>query len=409
MKTFLYGLLFILSFTFINNTHCQIISYSVIDTFPTDSLTKIWKGYNVPKIVAPIKNNVVVYDVIYYTHWVDGKKIKASGLYFAPQTSKTFPVLIYNHGTRIKPQRSNNIRGENLICMLFATDGYGVLTPDYIGLGHGEKKHLYCHADSEAEAGIDFMNIIDDFNKDLGLQRNEQIFITGYSQGGHSAMALHIKLQNEYADIYPVTASSPMSGPYDLAHTQASVMFEEYPQPHYLPYLLIGMNAAYNIWPEEEFYNVFKSPYDSIIPTLFQGKHSYKDINEALPKVPKDMLKEKMLKEYMQDQDFFFRKILRENSVHDWKPEAPVQLCYCEADEEVKYENAIVAHAKMKENGAKHVKLRPVGKKFSHRQCADYACIYTKFFFDSFRKGSKKGRKGPVHKRFLLSLAKLIR
>ncbi|HIF14310.1 MAG TPA: hypothetical protein EYQ86_02860 [Bacteroidetes bacterium] len=121
------------------------------------------------------------------------------------------------------------------------------------------------------------------------------------------------------------------------------------------------------------------------------------------------MLKEKMLKEYMQDQNFFFRKILRENCVHDWKPEAPVQLCYCEADEEVKYENAIVAHAKMKENGAKHVKLRSVGKKYSHRQCADYACIYTKFFFDSFRKGSKKGRKGPVHKRFLLSLAKLIR
>ncbi len=49
--------------------------------------------------------------------------------------------------------------------MIFATDGYGVLAPDYIGLGHGEKKHLYCHADSEAEAGIDFMNIIDGFNK----------------------------------------------------------------------------------------------------------------------------------------------------------------------------------------------------------------------------------------------------
>ena len=100
---------------------------------------------------------------------------------------------------------------------------------------------------------------------------------------------------------------------------------------------------------------------------------------------------------------------MKENSVHDWKAESPVQLCYCEADEEVKYENAIVAHAKMKDNGTKHVTLRHVGKKFSHRQCADYACIYTKFFFDSFRKGSKKGRKGPVHKRFLLSLAKMIR
>ena len=402
-------LIIFLSFTFLNSLQGQIISYSVIDTFTTDSLKKIWKGYSIPKIVAPIKNDVVVYDIIYYTHWVDRKKIKASGLYFAPITNKEFPVLIYNHGTRIKPHRSNNIRGENLICTIFATDGYGVLAPDYIGLGHGEKKHLYCHADSEAEAGIDFLNIIDDFNKDKGLKRNNQIFISGYSQGGHSAMALHIKLQNEYSDKYPVTASSPMSGPYDLAHTQASVMFEEYTQPHYLPYLLIGMNAAYNIWPEKDFYNIFKYPYDSIIPTLFQGNHSYSDINEALPKVPKDMLNDKLVNEYINNPDFFFNNLMKKNSVHDWKAEAPVQLCYCEADEEVKYENAIVAHAKMKEKGTKHVKLKHVGKKFNHRQCAEYACIYTKFFFDSFRKGSKKGRKGPLHKRFLLSLAKMIR
>ncbi|MFT4545962.1 MAG: hypothetical protein ACI9EQ_002444, partial [Bacteroidia bacterium] len=105
--------------------------------------------------------------------------------------------------------------------------------------------------------------------------------------------------------------------------------------------------------------------------------------------------------------DFRFKKLLQENSMDNWVPKRPMQICYCTGDEEVVYTNALIAHKYMTENGAQNVKLRKVGgDKFTHRKCADWAVVYTKFYFDSFRRGSKKGRKGPLFKRWLVGIAK---
>lgn len=383
-----------------------------MESFTVDQLKERWKNYGIPRIITPVKNGVDIYEVVYKMPWIDGTMINASGVYFVPVgMTEPVPRLVYNHGTIIKPPRNGfDYNGESQISLMFSTDGYAVMAPDYVGLGLGEKQHLYVHADSEADAGIYFMKAAEEINKEIGLSFNDQLFISGYSQGGHSTLALHRKLQNEYKDQYPVTASSPMSGPYDLAGEQSTVMFREYPQPHYLPYLLIGYNTAYKVFPETDFYDVFAEPYDTLIPWMFKSKkHGVGDINAMLPKVPKDMVKPKFIEQYQNDPDFTLRKELVNNSVFDWKPESPVQICYCKGDEEVLYTNALVAHKTMKENGAENITLRHTGKRYNHRQCADFSVVYTKYYFDSFRKGSKKGRKGPLFKRWLIGIAKLFR
>ena len=52
--------------------------------------------------------------------------------------------------------------------------------------------------------------------------------------------------------------------------------------------------------------------------------------------------------------------------------------------------------------------IKAYRKKFNHFDCAGFSAIYTKFYFDSFRKGSKGGRKGPIMKRFMITMAKLF-
>lgn len=363
----------------------------------------------IPQVISKVRNAVDVYDITYYTTYGDGSQVVASGLYFMPIVpKKPAPLLIYNHGTTIRPQRKLGYNGEDQICLMFSTDGYAVCEPDYVGLGHGERRHLYIHADSEANAGIDMMKAVVELDSLMGLERDPMIFVSGYSQGGHAAMAVTRKLQEEYADEYTVTAASPMSGPYDLDGVQAEVMFHEYTQPHYLPYLLLGYNEVYEIFHENTFYDdVFSEPYNDIVRGVFNGKHSVGNINDTLPKVPKDMLSDSLVNEFQNNPDFEFKKLLVENSMDNWVPNMPMQICYCSGDEEVVYTNALVAHAAMKEAGAKNVKLRKAGgKKYTHRKCADWAVVYTKFYFDSFRKGSKKGRKGPVFKRWLVGIAK---
>lgn len=362
----------------------------------------------IPRIIMPVKNGVDAYDITYKTTYGDGSEVVASGIYFVPiNAKKPAPLLIYNHGTTIRPERRLGFNGEDQICLLFATDGYAVCEPDYVGLGNGERRHLYIHANSEADAGIDMMKAVVELDSILGLKRSPMIFISGYSQGGHAAMAVHRKLQEEYSNEYTVTASSPMSGPYDLDGVQAEVMFRPYSQPHYLPYLLLGYNEVYKIFKKEKFYDqVFVAPYNEIVRGVFNGKHSVGNINDTLPLIPKDMLSDSLVDLFVNDPEFRFKKLLEENSMDNWKPERPMQLCYCDGDEEVSHLNAIVAHKRMKELGAENVKLKRVGKKFTHRACADWAVAYTKFYFDSFRKGSKKGRKGPLLKRWAVSIVK---
>ena len=95
--------------------------------------------------------------------------------------------------------------------------------------------------------------------------------------------------------------------------------------------------------------------------------------------------------------------------MYDWKPNAPVQFCYCKSDEEVLYENSLLAYKSMRENGAKNITRQCVSRKYNHVECAGFSTIHTKYFFDSFRKGSKKGRKGPLFKRLIIKIAKIFR
>lgn len=401
------SLLFLFGLSF-SNVESQVISIEQVYDFDLRAIESLWSKNKVPQFIAPIRYGVDIYKVVYLTRWVDDSPIKASGLYYVPKSKEPLPTLIYHHGTRIVKKRSNKIKGENIISMIFAVDGYAVIAPDYIGLGEGEKEHLYCNVESEARASIDFLNVIDQVNRTIQRQRNEKLFITGYSQGGHAAMSTHMVLERDYPDIHRVTASSPMSGPYDIYDTQSKVMYASYEQPHYLPYLLIGLNIAYDMWPEKEFFGKFKAPFDTIIPKLFDGKNNVRKINRALPEIPIQMLEDSFLKEYASNPDFILRKYIKLNTIFDWKPKAPVQLCYCKSDQEVLYENSILAHNTMRKNGAKNIRLKSSGNKFTHEKCAGFATIYTKFYFDSYRKEFKRVRKGPFFKRAALSLKKLF-
>lgn len=384
----------------------KLISYELIDSYSFDKIERHWKEKGVPKVLAPINYEVDIYKVLYYTEWHDGSRIKASGYYYAPKSNgDALALMVYDHGTRIIRKKEFKIGGEETICMLFATDGYAVLQPDYIGLGEGDKFHLYHHVQTEAMASIDMIRAIKELNAELGIELDGQLFLTGYSQGGHAAMATHKVMQEQFPDEFTVTASSPMSGAYDLAGAQSQAMFHDYSHPGYLPYLLKGMNEVYHIY--DDFSYVLKEPYDSTLPPLYNGENSMNTINKVMPTVPKDIIKDSIIREFTDNPRYKFTQALVENSTYDWKPESPMMICYCNRDEQVFYKNAIVAYDKMKDNGAENVRLKRVGRKFGHNTCAVYATAYTKFYFDSFRKGSKTGRKGPAFKRMLLSIAKI--
>jgi len=271
-------------------------------------------------------------------------------------------------------------------------------------LGKGERSHLYHHVPTRSGASMDMLRAIKELNPTIKVSQNELLFATGYSQGGHATMGFHKTVQEQYSEEFKITASAPMSGAYDLAGVQEETMFKEYSHPGYLPYLFFSFQEVYGFY--DNISEIFKAPYDTMLPPLYKGEHSMNYINRLIPSIPIEVMRPEIIAEYLANDDFPFKKALKENSVHDWKPEQPVLLCYCQADEQVTYKNALVTYDKMKANGSNFVRIKHVNKHLGHQDCAMFAVMHTKMFFDSFRKGSKKGNAGPLGKRFLIGIGK---
>ena len=67
-----------------------------------------------------------------------------------------------------------HLKSENAICAGFAADGYLVIMPDYIGLGKGDKFHLYQNSESEAVASIDMLLAIQKLNTTYQQQLTDE-------------------------------------------------------------------------------------------------------------------------------------------------------------------------------------------------------------------------------------------
>jgi len=388
-----------------------LVSYHLVQSHTKETISALWKKKHIPKFIMPVKNDVDIYEIIYKVKWVDSTWRTASGIYYVPKTAQAVPYMMYGHGTQIHKQRdiTDNDAQQN-ICLMFATDGYAAMFPDYYGIGKGEGKHLYQHAWSEAWSFIYMLYAVDELNKVIGLQHNGQLFLTGYSQGGHASMAAHKYLQELNDPRFRVTASSPMSGAYDMTGEQEKYMFREYPRPFYLPYLLLSYQEAYGILGNANPYSIFKSPFDTLFPLYFEhnSHRTLYDLDKLLPKIPKDVVKDSLVHQYLTDPGFEFTKRLCENNLTCWKPEAPMQLCYCKGDREVNYKNSITAYNDMKSLGAEHVKLNNLSDNLDHNTCAAFAVLSTKYFFNRFRDKGKnpKMKDIPAFKKFLAGFVK---
>lgn len=389
-----------------------LVSYNLVKSHTKKTISALWKKHHIPKIILHVKNDVDIYEIVYKAKWIDSSWIQCSGIYYAPKNvKKSVPIMMYGHGTQIHKHREvSDEDAQQGICLGFATDGYAACYPDYYGIGKGEKDHLYQHAWSEAMSFIYMLYAVDELNKKIGLQTNGQLFLTGYSQGGHSSFAAQKYLEELNDPRFKVTATSPMSGAYDMTGEQEKYMFQVYPRPFYLPYLLVSYQEAYHVLDIDNIYKIFKPPFDTLLPKYYSNNpdKTLDDLDKIMPKVPADVVIDSLVQVYKTTPDFLFTQKLKENSLTNWKPQAPVQLCYCKGDREVNYKNSEVAYNTMKALGVTKIKLNNLSDYLDHNTCAAFAVMATKFYFDRFKNHGDNPKMKDVPK-FKKALAGIIK
>ncbi len=333
--------LFILTLVFQPTRAQELISADSIDHYTVSEMGDLGVSAN---------NPVTVFRVKYRTLELDSSMDTASGALLLPDMedcAQGFPLLSYQHGTVVKDSNVPSQDGGLRIGLFYAGDSYVTCMPDFLGLGSNEGLHPYHHSRTEATASLDMMRASRDLLDSTGrLTLNGQVFLSGYSQGGHATMALHRYIEsNSLLGSFDIKVSTPMSGAYALSGVQGKFPTDStYPSPAYYPYITESYKKAYGTLYDslEEYY---KPPYDSLIPIYLSGDSTLGSFNDALPNNLYQFMEDSVLDAYRADSSFPYSHPLREalyqNDLYRWAPQRRTRLFYCGGDEQVYPENAI--------------------------------------------------------------------
>lgn len=374
-------------------SQAQLISFEPIATYTVDELYTLMAEQGVPTAVLTPLYEVTYYKVIYNTPYLhEDSLVQASGGLAIPNNvACDLPLACYGHGTQTRRDRaaSSMNGGQWEVGLLFASTGYTVALPDYLGLGEDADPkvtiHPYTHAFSQSRTSVNMMRATRQIAQEIEIGLNGQIFLFGYSHGGFTAVATHRYIEQSFDSEFQITASAPMSGVYDMEDVQIELMSSEevYPTPGYLPYILLAYQSIYgNLFEEPSEFLV--APYDTLLPPLFyEGETSIGTINTLCEPVPKDMIPDSAFNAFQTNPAHPLRLDLLENHMLDWAPQAPIKLFYCNGDDQVTYLNSERAYDSWTANGAMNVEKQDFGS-FDHNGCALFCFLGGKNYFDSF-------------------------
>lgn len=385
-------LLCVFSFSLLQTSLGQqhLVSYQLVQHYDIQDVQAILNGFGIPPTVVAPEFELDYYKVSYTTSNArgNGTTIATGALVVPTGVTCPVPLVSYQHGTTTTKTSVPSYQGGSeyqIGVLASAIAGVVCAMPDYLGLGDEPGFHPYINSRTEASATIDMMRAARELKDSLGFNLNDQVFLFGYSQGGHSTMAAFKEIETNLSNEFTVTACAPMSGPYDVSGVQAATITnpQPYATPAYLPYVILGAQEAYgNVY--NNLSEIFRSPYDTLLPSYFDGVHSTGWINNQLPDTPSHMLDSTFFSNYINDPNHFGRVLLREQDVYSWVPQAPLAMYYCEGDEQVFYGNSVVALDTMTALGALNVSATELGPTLDHTACAPLAILSAFAFFELY-------------------------
>ncbi len=196
------------------------------------------------------------------------------------------PIVLYAHGTT--PDRSYNLAsfdptnaayGEALlVAAMYAAQGFIVVAPNYAGYDSSPLSyHPYLNANQQSSDMVDALTAARSVL--AAGQDNGKLFITGYSQGGHVAVATHRAMQ---AAGQTVTASAPLSAPSAIS-LLVDYNFSGAPalgSTIFTPLLSTSWQRQFgNVY--SNIRDVYEDPYAATIETLLPSTQSIAALAQA--------------------------------------------------------------------------------------------------------------------------------
>lgn len=357
---------------------------------------------NKTQLIAQTGNFLIEYGAKYYkltyaTVDAQGQPTTATGLLVIPDDpAKKYPMLCYQHGTSSAiDDVPSALNLESSLVLSFGGMGYISFAPDYIGLGDSPGFHPYVHAASEATAGVDGLRAAREFAATNAVFFNDQVFLTGYSQGGHASMALHRMLETELSAEFQVTRAAHLSGPYSISEVMRGILFsdEPYGNPAYLVNTLFSYQYVYgNLF--NDISEAVRPAYVDMVTKFLNAEISLATLNNQLiagleqsegAAIPAKVFNDDYVAAVLNDPNHPANLAMLDNDVFKWVPASPTRLYFCTADDQVPFENSVLAETEMLALGAANLDAIDVNSTANHTGCVVPAAFNTILFFGEAR------------------------
>ena len=305
---------------------------------------------DINKIASESKTGVRVYKVVYNTTF-KGEPKKASGIVCVPVGTGPYPLLSFQNGTNVEHSKAPSVNPTSdlfTFAEAVASTGFILVIPDYLGFGASEDMfHPYLHAESTKQAVADMLRAVKEMcvSRYIGEVLTNDLYLAGYSLGGWATLLMHKAAETEYTSEFNLVASACGAGPYDLL--QINDLFLKsvvYPVPYYIGFIYNSYTKLGLI--TNPLTDVFKEPYATRLPTLYDGVKTGEEINAQLTSTIADLFTADYRANYATGTKYSsIRKALSDNSVAAWKTNKPVLIIHGQADTSVPFQSSQSVYA----------------------------------------------------------------
>ncbi len=342
-------------------------------------------------LLTSVRFTLDMQKVTYQSTGADGNVHSMTGLLILPRAiiggKPSVPILMYQHGTEVyrpfSPSQYLNHQDrprdypEVMVAAAIASTGYAVALVDYEGMGDNTDSQPHVVGATLALQVIDLLKASRDIvgGSNSPCTWNNQLFLMGYSEGGYVTMAVTRELQLNPVPGFTVTASAPLSGPYDLSGVQRGVILSgsTFKAPYFVPMLLTSYNYAYGALTTD-FSPGFAMlpPFNSTLPPLFDGNSQSVTISEAMGMnfntpifiVPNSILTTQFIAQLTLDTSPVVAFLKLNDSYRlpgqldsTWVPTVPMRMIHHRSDDLVPFGNSQVAFDAFIAAGSSSVEL----------------------------------------------------
>jgi pimeloyl-ACP methyl ester carboxylesterase len=363
----------------------ELVSAEIIDDINASTMLSIVKV----KIDANA-TNAFAYKAVkikYKTTNENGTEVNASGLLVIPTATEAYnayrasqgdtpfsvSIMIDHHGTIFTHaeaptvvEQTNGLPDTSLAVLATGYAGFAYIAPDYIGYGDSnDTVHPYLLKQASANDSMAMLNASIKYMADNNIPFNYQVYIGGYSQGGHSALALAEEIQMNHLDKFSLKAIAPMAAPSIISSFGDTILKSDgrMSVPAFMAYIAQSYTTYYD---DLNLSEMIQADRLASFDNLFDGQKDKDAIHTQLgyllaSNAPTNSLfDDDFISDYESSNTHKLKTRFAQNNVANFATDIPINLIHCQNDDVIPYEMSAGAKQLLELAGSTNVTLTPI-------------------------------------------------